>query len=61
MYQIIVILILIVPIIIRLIDLHFYSSKDNSKKEDDFLVTIFDAFSELLNCKCKKNGKNTLY
>lgn len=53
-YQIIVILIIIVPIIIRLIDLHLYSSKDSSKKEDDFLVTIFDAFSELLNCKCKK-------
>lgn len=60
-YQIIIILIILIPIIIRLIDLHFYSNKESIKKENDVLIIIFDAFSELLNGKCKKNGKNTLY
>lgn len=49
MFEIVVLFILIAPIIVRHIDLYFYSNEDN--EEDDFLVIVHDAFSDLLNVK----------
>lgn len=51
--QIIVFIIILIPIALKLLFLHLYP-EERDPKNSDFLVTIFDAFSELLNGKCKK-------
>lgn len=51
--QIIVFIILLLPIALRILFLHLYPD-ERDPKNSDFLVTIFDAFSELLNGKHKK-------
>lgn len=51
--QIIVFIVLLLPIALRILFLHLYPD-ERDPKNSDFLITIFDAFSELLNGKRNK-------